>query len=209
MDELKIKVCGMKDPDNIRSVSELKPDLVGFILYRNSPRYVDADSLPRLIRCVSHGIRKTGVLVNEPIANAIKLAGSGYFDLLQLHGDESPAYCRKLSQYAPLVKAFHVSDSFPPGIEEYMPFCEMFLFDTAGANYGGTGKKFDHSILSEYNLDKNFILSGGISVTDADAIKFSGFKKMAAVDMNSLFEISPGKKDIRLLKEFIDKIRSK
>lgn len=207
MNDLKIKICGMKYPDNVRAVSELKPDLLGFILYRNSPRYVDTDSLPGVIASVPQGIMKTGVLVNEPLEKALSIAGRGYFDFFQLHGDESPAYCMKLSQHAKLIKAFHISDSLPNDLEEYMPFCEMFLFDTAGINYGGTGKKFNHGILSGFNLDKKFILSGGISVTDADALLQSGFHKMTVIDVNSRFEISPGKKDIRLLKEFIDKIR--
>lgn len=203
-----IKVCGMKDRDNVIAVAALEPDYMGFILYRNSPRYVDPETLHGLLSCVPTAIKKTAVLVNEPLERACRIARSGQFDLFQLHGDETPEYCRKLSEYAELIKAFRITDSLPSDLEAYMPCCKMFLFDTAGSKYGGTGKKFNHNILSFYNLEKDFILSGGISPADAESVACLNFPHLTAADLNSCFEVSPGIKDIGLLKDFIHKIRN-
>jgi phosphoribosylanthranilate isomerase len=83
----------------------------------------------------------------------------------------------------------------------------MFLFDSAGEKYGGTGKMFDHRILSGYALDTRYILSGGISSADSSYLNSMNSDRMVAVDLNSRFEIKPGIKDINLLKNFIEKLR--
>lgn len=204
---LKIKICGMKDPDNIAGVIMLEPDLLGFILYRQSPRYVSLKEAAVLTSAIPSKIQKTGVIVNESIENAVKIARSGIFDILQLHGDESPEYCGELSGYITVVKAFRISNALPGRLHDYEPFCSMFLFDTSGDKMGGTGKKFDHTILSGYSLNKEFILSGGISPGDAGLLKRSYPQQMAGVDLNSRFESAPGIKNISMLKIFIENLR--
>lgn len=206
MKKIKIKVCGMKDRDNIIEVAGLCPDFIGFILYKGSPRYVGFEEVQNLIKYIPESIQKVGVLVNEPIENAIDIAQSGVFNFLQLHGSESPEYCRILSSHLGVIKSFSIFDSFPVNMHYYQPYCSMFLFDTAGPKYGGNGKIFDHRILSGYNLETEFILSGGLSANDPAYIKSLSISKMAGVDLNSKFEIKPGLKDFNLLKTFIEKI---
>lgn len=207
MREILIKVCGMKDPENIKEVVKLKPQYMGFILYKGSPRFVNLVTAEALVKNIPRSIQKTAVLVNEPIENANKTALSGIFDLIQLHGNETPEYCKKLSENIRIIKAFSVSHSLPVNLSEYQPYCSMFLFDSAGEKAGGTGKKFNHSILKEYSLNTGFILSGGISPADSEYIKSLNIKKMIGVDLNSRFETEPGIKDPALLKTFIDKLR--
>jgi phosphoribosylanthranilate isomerase len=205
--KLMIKVCGLKDPSNIREVVQLKPDFLGFVLYPGSPRYICLENIVPIIKSIPTSIKKVGVIVNEPIENALKIAGSGTFDFLQLHGNETIDYCYTLSSKISIIKAFPIFNILPSDLEDYQEFCEMFLFDTAAIGHGGSGKKFDHKILTKYSLDKRFILSGGISPADSDYIKSIEKDNLIAVDLNSRFESEPGIKDIALLKYFIGKIR--
>lgn len=207
MNRKKIKVCGMKDPGNVTELVQLNPDYIGFILYEKSPRYITLKTAENLVKNIPDSVQRVGVLVNMPIEEALTIARTGVFDILQLHGDESPDYCRQLSENVNIIKAFGVSDRLPEFIETYQPFCKMFLFDAAGSVFGGTGKKFDHSILAGYNLDKQYLLSGGISENDASELR-NYPDRMAGVDLNSRFEVCSGIKNIIKLKEFIEKIRS-
>ncbi len=208
MKEIKIKICGMKDPGNIAGIIPLRPDFIGFILYERSPRFVSLKKAADLVKGIPLSVRKTGVVVNEPLEHAVGIGATGIFDFLQLHGDETPDYCRRLSKYIKVIKAFHISKTLPENMADYQPFCSMFLFDTAGKNFGGTGEKFDHNILAGYNLNTDFLLSGGISVNDATHLKTFYHHKMAGVDLNSKFEVSAGIKNISMLKKFIENLRT-
>jgi phosphoribosylanthranilate isomerase len=207
MSEILIKICGMKDPENIAEVVKLKPHIMGFILYERSPRFVDLATAENLVKYIPRSIKKTAVIVNEPIKNAITIARSGVFDLIQLHGNETPEYCKNLSGYIKIIKAFAVSETLPENMIEYQQYCSMYLFDAAGEKAGGTGKKFNHDLLKDYSLNTNFILSGGISPDDSEYIKSIYNEKMIGVDLNSRFETEPGIKEVNLLKQFIEKIR--
>lgn len=208
MKELMIKVCGLTNPDNISEIAALQPHYMGFILYPGSPRYVSLEAAGRLVKNILPTIQRVGVIVNEPIENALKIAKSGFFDLIQLHGTENPDYCRKLSEHISIIKAFSIVQTLPVSLSDYQAFCKMFLFDTAGEKFGGNGKSFDHNILLRYSLDKEFILGGGISSADSKHIKSIKTDKLIGVDLNSRFEMEPGIKDIRLLKSFMKKMRN-
>jgi phosphoribosylanthranilate isomerase len=207
MKEIRIKICGLTNLQNVSEVAELRPDYMGFILYPGSPRYVSLETAGTLTKDLASSILRVAVLVNESFENAIKIAQSAYFDFIQLHGNEDVEYCGKLSNHIKIIKAFHINKSLPFNLTDYQEFCEMFLFDTAGELHGGSGKSFDHRILSNYQLEKDFILSGGLSPNDSDNIRSIKSERLAAVDLNSRFELSPGIKDIRLIKKFIGKLR--
>jgi phosphoribosylanthranilate isomerase len=208
MKTLMIKVCGLTNHENIEDIASLHPDYMGFILFPGSPRYVSLETTGKLVKNIPPSIQKVGVLVNEPIENATRIAQRGFFDLLQLHGNENIDYCRKLSEYIGLIKVFSVSDILPSGMSDYQEFCKLFLFDTTGEKFGGNGKSFDHTILLNYSLDINFILGGGISPNDSAYLKSIKSDKLVAIDLNSRFEVEPGIKDINLIKRFIEKIRN-
>lgn len=203
-----IKICGLKDPDNIKAVSGLRPDLMGFILFQGSPRCINLKDVERLAALVPASIMKVGVLVDEPLDNAVHIARSGNFDFLQLHGNETADYCMAISEFTPVIKAYRIANELPSDLENYEPYCKMFLFDTGSNKFGGSGRKFDHSLLSGYSSGNDYLLSGGISPEDAEYIRSCGFKGMAGVDLNSRFESDPGIKNIYLLEQFIKKVRN-
>jgi phosphoribosylanthranilate isomerase len=206
MRELQIKVCGLKEPRNILEVAMLEPNYIGFVLHRYSKRYISLRNVQDTIKNIPPSIRKVGVIVNESVQSAIKIAHSGAFDLLQLHGNESIDYCRTLSSEIKIIKAFQVSGSLPDKISDYQPFCSLFLFDTAGRKPGGNGKKFDHSILDNYLPETGYLLSGGIGPEDYPYIKTMNKHGLSGIDLNSRFETQPGVKDVGLLKRFIENI---
>lgn len=203
---IKIKICGMRDPANISEVARLKPEYMGFILYRHSPRFIEPEAAEKLKFLIPDSIIKVGVIVNEPIKDAIRLAGS--FDILQLHGNEDAGYCKRLSGFSKIIKAFRIRNQLPSNLTDYQPYCSMFLFDSAGTAYGGTGLKFDHRILEDYDLNTKFILAGGISPGDYRTIKSLKKESFEGIDLNSRFEIMPGIKDTNMLEKFMNKIRN-
>jgi len=201
-----IKVCGMRDPDNIRRVASLRIDWMGFIFYPRSARFVG--SVPA---CLPSEVKRVGVFVDEPLSGIKKNIENFRLDKVQLHGNESPEFCRELRGIGvKIIKAFPVKDRFP--VEQVLRYegkCDYFLFDTQTPGYGGSGKKFNWSSLSEYRGETPFLLSGGISPGDAEEILAFSHPRFAGVDLNSGFEDAPAQKNISLLQTFIEKIRQK
>lgn len=200
----------MREPENIREVLELKPDMMGFIFYPKSPRYVeDAAAVGKIT--FPETLIKTGVFVNEEPAIVERIIRDAALDAVQLHGNESPAYCSRIKELKCTVfKAFSISE--PADFEstkQYEDVVDGFLFDTKTPAYGGSGEKFDWSILDHYTGSTPFLLSGGIGKDDAEAILRMQHPLMAGIDINSKFEISPALKNTKDLQYFIQKIRKK
>ena len=206
---MKIKVCGMRNTDNIKDLSALLPDYIGFIFYPKSKRYVNDKLDLNVIASLHRRILKVGVFVNSELSELIDIYQKYKLDIVQLHGNESVDYCKQLAiQDISVIKAFGVSDDFDfDETVAYKPFCKYFLFDTKHKDYGGSGHKFNWQIFQHYDNDKPFFLSGGIDVEDIETIKNITTLKIHAIDINSKFEIEPGFKDISKVKEFIEKIR--
>lgn len=199
-----VKVCGMREPDNIRDVEALHPDMMGFICWEKSPRYVAAvpSYLPKCQRVC--------VFVNPSINYALQMADSLKADYIQLHGSETPELCHELKQATGLKIIKAISVSSIADIEkskEYQGVADILLFDTKCATVGGSGVKFDWSVIENYDGTTPFLLSGGITPGDAEAILSIAHPMFAGVDLNSGFESSPAVKDISKLKNFITSIR--
>lgn len=202
----KIKVCGMRDPHNIKSVDELNTDYVGFIFYQASPRNMDKNfgAIPET------NAKRVGVFVNESIETIIKRARNFRLNTIQLHGEESPEVCAELTELGyEVIKAFRIDDEFNSNsLESYANVCSYFLFDTKGETQGGTGRKFDWNKLKELSPYAEFFLSGGIGPEDAKEIAQMNVHNLVGIDLNSRFEIEPGLKDEQKLKEFITILRN-
>lgn len=202
---MRIKVCGMRDADNIREVLALQPDYMGFIFFDKSPRYVGNDLDAELLRSFPKTTKKVGVFVNANIDYIVRMVKQYGLDFVQLHGDELPDYCRSLKfKGVNIIKAFAIDESFNfVKLNNYKPHCDYFLFDTKGAQPGGNGVVFDWGILRRYDNEKPFFLAGGIDLSNLEQVEMLEGLRIHAVDVNSRFEQAPALKNTPLLQEFI------
>jgi phosphoribosylanthranilate isomerase len=200
----RIKICGMKYPDNMTEIGSLLPDYMGFIFWEKSARYFDGQ-IPNL----PESIKKVGVFVNESIEVILAKALQYNLQAIQLHGDESVEFCKilktKISQEIKIIKVFSISDDFD--FELLTPFelvCDFFLFDTKGKLPGGNGFTFDWKVLENYSSKKPFFLSGGIGTEEINSIKeiLKTQLPIHALDLNSKFETAPGLKDKTTFENF-------
>jgi len=210
---MRIKVCGMTDMDQVRQLDEIGVEFCGFIFYPKSPRYVFRNVPATEIRKVKGKINKVGVFVNAFAEDILQTVDDCGLYLVQLHGDETPRECEKIASYITVIKAFRLSesDNILWKIKDYQDVVDMFLFDTEGVGYGGTGKKFNWDMLKGLNINKPFFLSGGIHPDDVEKLKeFSKdevAKDLFSLDINSKFEIMHGVKDMGKVKKFVSDIR--
>lgn len=197
LNNYRIKVCGMKHPENILEVATLQPEFMGFIFYDKSKRYFEG-TIPSLPK----SIKKVGVFVNECMDVILHKIAVHNLDLVQLHGEETAEFCQILAdKKIKIIKAFAVDKFFEfSQLKKYEPFCIYFLFDTKGENPGGNGVVFDWKILSKYDSKTPLFLSGGIGAAELKQIKKIQLP-VFALDINSKFEVEPGFKNINLLKE--------
>lgn len=219
--KMKLKVCGMKYPENIDAVARLQPDYLGFIFYEKSSRFVK-DSIPKL----PSSIKKTGVFVDAPIEEIVEKFEKYDLDLVQLHGDETPGFCLELKRHRlppyarndreiNIIKVFPIQDHFNFDLlKPYESVCDYFLFDTKGKLPGGNGYSFNWEVLKDYPSTKPYFLSGGIGMEEVENIsKFLRRQESQfchAIDVNSKFEIAPGLKDtekLALFKQEINKFQ--
>ena len=211
---MKFKVCGITQLDQLKELDELGVDYAGMIFYTRSVRYVLNKMRSDDVRKLDLALQKVGVFVNaseEDILFQVELYG---LDLVQLHGDETPAFCNHISHHISVIKAFRITQKNEQNIDwmvkPYEEFCDFYLFDTnrKGA-YGGTGEKFDWEILNRNKINKKFFLSGGIGVHDIDRIKNFRHEFFYAIDINSRVEVNEGVKDMGLVTEFVHELSAK
>ena len=196
----------MREAENIREVEALGIDMMGFIFWPKSSRYVSGrpDYLPK-------HIKRVGVFVNEDPEQIKQLAADYRLDYIQLHGQESPeqiSHLSPLTSHLSIIKAFNIATAEDLlQTQPYECLADLFLFDTKGKSVGGNGEKFDWDVLDAYHGSTPFLLSGGIGPDDAERVNAFHHPKCIGIDLNSRFELSPGLKDVNKLKEFLKKIQ--
>ncbi len=201
---ISLKICGMRDSKNILEVAALQPDYMGFIFYEKSPRYVGSDfSIPTGF---PETIKRVGVFVNEQVEIVKAFSLKHQLDYVQLHGHESVAECAELKQSGiGVIKVFSVDADFDFKTTTPLENCvDYFLFDTKGKFYGGNAATFDWGLLNSYNQAVPFFLSGGLNEQNISEIKNLKEMNLHAIDVNSGVELSPGIKDIDLIKKIKD-----
>lgn len=202
---VKVKICGITNPEDAFRIARLKPDAMGFIFYKKSPRYIAPDRAKIIIKLTPKSIKKAGVFVNEKAERIKKVAGSLRLDMLQFHGEETPAFCAKFKNYK-VIKALRIRNkgSFR-NLKSYPAWA--FLLDTYEKNVsGGTGKSFNWQLIKKAKLPrKTIFLSGGLNSRNVStAVKLI---RPDWVDVSSSVEIKPGKKDYKKVKAFIKAVR--
>lgn len=206
---MKIKVCGITRTQDLEALVELGADYAGFIFYGKSPRFAGNKLDGRTVREKGKNIGKVGVFVNADAQQIMQTVKDYGLDMIQLHGEESPLLCEQLRVTVPVMKVFHVSDKGYEQASPYLGVSDYFLFDTAGAAYGGTGQQFNWELLKDYKYDQPFFLSGGIGPADVEALQRWRHEKLFAVDVNSRFETAPGAKDMEKVAAFIQQLKQK
>ena len=220
----------MREPDNILAVNELGIDMMGFIFYAKSPRYVKsinthAGIIPNMANSkvkdsTETGTRlpeKVGVFVNEMPQTVITHAYNYELDYLQLHGDESPVYIDNLKRTlvpdilpdVKIIKALSIREADDvKRWRQYEGHADMLLFDTHCEGYGGSGEQFPWAVLDNYDGNIPFLLSGGIGPDDAERVKAFHHPMCLGIDLNSKFESEPGVKNVEMLRTFVRKINN-
>lgn len=195
----------MRNPQNITDIAALNPDYLGFIFYEKSKRYVGEDFDEAATYHLPKGIKKIGVFVNASMEYVLSKVKRYGLDLVQLHGEESPEFCRDLQmKNITIIKVFAVGQTFDFSIlEPYKPYCDYFLFDTKGKEKGGNGITFNWDVLKDYDNEKPFFLSGGLNLENIGKVKELGDLNILAIDVNSGFETEPGLKDVESIRRLM------
>jgi phosphoribosylanthranilate isomerase len=203
----------MTEIEQLRELDAMGVDFAGFIFYPKSPRYVGKHLTGEQVKKARLRLGKVGVFVNATYDEVMRQVDNFGLDMVQLHGDETPRFCEQLANYITVIKVFRVSENDPVEwlIRPYQDTCDMFLFDTEGVGYGGTGKKFNWDMLKPAIIEKLFFLSGGIEPGDVERLgafaKEPVARRLFAIDINSKFEISAGVKDLKKIKAMLDGVK--
>lgn len=207
--EKKIKICGMKYPENIHDIGVLHPDMMGFVFWKGSQRYASVISSRPGLLSLPPGIDKTGIFVNETREQIISVIKRLKLDCVQLHGSESPGLCSDVrSERVKIIKSFTVSASPDfTQLEKYTGCCDYFLFDSLGLYPGGNGKSYEWSVLDRYKFPVPFFLSGGLGIHNLNEILDFRHKMLAGYDFNSRLEQAPALKSVKACRYVIQKIR--
>ena len=200
-----IKVCGMREAENIREVEALGIDMMGFIFWPKSSRYVSERPAYLPTQC-----KRVGVFVNEDVEKVKHIAEDYALDFIQLRGSESPeqiSHLSPLASHLSIIKAFNIATADDlEATKPYEGLVDYFLFDTKAQLPGGSGQQFDWSVLTNYVGKTPFLLSGGIGPDDAKRVKAFNHSKCVGFDLNSKFEVEPALKDIQKLKTFLEQL---
>jgi phosphoribosylanthranilate isomerase len=208
-----IKVCGLRDPENIRQVAAIPGiDLIGLIFYPPSPRFVDSVATAEAVADLTT-VKAVGVFVNEQPEVVVLKAAQYHLNYIQLHGSEKPKYMANLRKLLPfsikLIKAFSIkTEEDLLQTSGYEAHCEYLLFDTPTSGYGGSGRTFDWNILQYYSGSIPFLLSGGIGPDSHESLHHFHHRLWVGIDLNSRFETAPAVKDVELLSGFIQNIKN-
>jgi phosphoribosylanthranilate isomerase len=208
---MRVKVCGITQQEQLNQLHTTGATFAGMIFYPKSPRYVLRHMTTSQIK-KENNINKVGVFVNASADEILQMVDECRLHMVQLHGDETPRFCEKIADYISVVKAFRLSEKDNIGwrIQEYMDVCDMFMFDTEGAGYGGTGKKLALQRLHNLAVGKPYFLGGGIEPTDTEKLKVFELlpeaKALFAIDINTKFEQVEGIKNMDAIKDFIKKV---
>lgn len=196
----KVKICGLRRPEDAAAANRCLPDYAGFVFANKSRRRIDLETAKRLREKLDRRILTVGVFVGQPEEEIAGLCRAGVIDFIQLHGGECTEYAQRLQALTqrPVIRAVAVADHIP----ELPAGPELLLFDTATPGQGGSGKTFDWSLLGPVRRD--YFLAGGLhSGNVAEAIRQL---KPYAVDVSSGVE-TDGWKDADKMMEFTDMVR--
>ena len=202
--QVKVKICGMTNLKDVKVAVDGGVDAVGFIFYKKSPRSVTMQAVREIVLELPPFVDSVGVFVNETAEQINKIADHCKLDRVQLHGDESPAFCKKIRRR--VIKAIRVKDiQSLKKLSDYP--VSSFLLDTFSEDqYGGTGKVFDWNLAYPAKKYGPIILAGGLTPNNVrQAIQRI---RPYGVDVCSGVESQPGIKDHKKMKAFLKNVKA-
>ena len=199
---LKVKICGITNLEDALLAEKLGVDMLGFVFFAKSPRYLSPAKLAKITVRLSPLTRKVGVFVNEPERKVLEAAEKLKLNFVQLAGNENGAYVKTIQKSFPVIKAFQIGEDFQL-LRLQKSSADLKLADTkAGGLYGGSGQSFNWRRLSDLKGNARLVLAGGIG---ADNLRQAyEVLRPAAVDLTSSVEAWPGKKDSAKMKQFFE-----
>ena len=207
---IRIKICGITRYADAEVAVREGVDSLGFIFYEKGPRYIDPEEARLIIERIPPFVGVVGLFVDKKRNEVEEIVDYCRLTHVQLHGEESPKYCERLSRCivsCQILKALRIGNGIGPAqVADYSPHVKGFVLDTyRNGNPGGTGESFDWSIIDKLNIDKPFLLAGGIGIDNVNdaIIKVKPF----GVDANSALETEPGIKSHEKIKSFISMVR--
>jgi phosphoribosylanthranilate isomerase len=202
---VKVKICGITNQVDAVAAAEAGADALGFMFYDQSPRHIAVVDAAKITRTLPASILRVGVFVNPPEELVFRAIGECGLNLLQFHGDESPAYCTQFGLMS--MKAFRIRDSDSLITLKDYPTDAWLLDSCSSKSLGGTGEKFNWDLAVEAKKSGKLIfLAGGLTPANvAEAIRKV---RPFGVDVSSGVESTPGKKDANKIRDFISAARS-
>jgi phosphoribosylanthranilate isomerase len=202
-----IKICGITNKIDALNASRLGIDMMGFVFYPQSKRFISPLSVRDIVNELPQDIVKVGVFVDEESEKVRSIAEEAGLDALQFHGSESPEFCAAFKDSFKVIKAFRLKDRH--GLKTINDYdVDYYLLDTFKADtVGGTGEVFDWKILKDFEFLKPVLLSGGLNPKNVAA----AIQEIApyGVDVSSGVESAPGEKDAQLMEKFVEEVRKK
>ncbi len=215
---LRIKICGITEPDQGRAIAELGATALGFICVEKSPRYVSPEQIAQIVAMLpTHSqtgailCDRIGVFVNAGLEQIVDTAAIANLSGIQLHGNESVEFCRALRQRLPnleLIKAFQIqSTAVFQHIPLYETWVDTFLLDAYHPTLaGGTGKTLDWEILQQFQPTLPWFLAGGLN--PANVLDALSLVQPGGLDLSSGVELAPGKKDLHKIAELFNTLQT-
>lgn len=206
----KVKICGLKDAENLEVACASGVNYVGFVFYPKSARHINFDTARFLIKLVPSSVQSVGLFVDPDDVLLTESLKAAPFDIIQLHGAETPQRVKEIKELTerPVMKALRVSDKNDVALaESYEPTADWLLFDTkVKGQHGGTGQSFDWSLLQGKTFKKPWMLSGGLNATNVK--QALSLLKPDAIDVSSGVETAPGLKNPAKIREFISTVKT-
>lgn len=205
----KVKICGVTNLEDALLIEEIGADFIGFIFFSQSPRFIEPEAVKKITAELKGSAFKVGLFLDQDIRFVRDHARNCSLDIVQLHGNENPAYVEELARPAggkkefAIIKSFKIKPGFDFGILEKYACSDFYLFDTFHEKMpGGTGVAFDWKMLKGIKFDKDIFLAGGLN--PGNVKKAIEVVRPFAVDAASGVESEPGKKDMKKVEEFIN-----
>ncbi len=200
---VKVKICGITNAEDALSAVDYGADVLGFVFFKKSPRYIAPEKAREIISYLPPFITTVGVFVNETPEAMQEIMGLAGIDIPQMHGDEPPETCASWRRVIKAIRVSNLTDLNPLQVFRV----SAFLLDTySPEQFGGTGQTFNWDIAVEAKRFGKIILSGGLNPENVE--KAIQWVRPYAVDVSSGIEERKGKKNLKKMKRFIEKAKS-